>query len=190
LENYQLIHKLDSYIIKEVCKIYRFNIDNKIEMIPVSFNLSKLDFILTDIEKVIDDLVTEYKVPHDMLNIEITESMFVENASLIGCTIDRFHSKGYKVWMDDFGSGYSSLNILKDYNFDELKIDMAFLSNFSEKSKKILKSIVLMAKEIGIKTLAEGVETKEEFEFLRDIGCEKIQGYYFGKQELFGSLWI
>lgn len=185
LENSQLIYKLDSYIIKEVCKIYRFNIDNKIEMIPVSFNLSKLDFILTDIEKVIDDLVTEYKVPHDMLNIEITESMFVENASLIGCTIDRFHSKGYKVWMDDFGSGYSSLNILKDYNFDELKIDMAFLSNFSEKSKKILKSIVLMAKEIGIKTLAEGVETKEEFEFLRDIGCEKIQGYYFGKPDVF-----
>ena len=85
--------------------------------------------------------------------------------------------------MDDFGSGYSSLNVLKDYDFDELKIDMEFLANFSEKSRKIVSSIVRMAKDIGVQTLAEGVETREEYEFLKGIGCEKIQGFYFGRPD-------
>ena len=78
---------------------------------------------------------------------------------------------GYQVWMDDFGSGYSSLNALKDYHFDELKIDMDFLSNFTQRSKDIIQSTIHMSKKIGIRTLAEGVETEEQFRFLRDIGC-------------------
>ena len=83
--------------------------------------------------------------------------------------------------MDDFGSGYSSLNVLKDYHFDEIKLDMMFLSSFNDRSQAILTSTVDMAKKIGIQTLAEGVETEEQFEFLRSIGCEKVQGYLFGK---------
>ena len=88
-----------------------------------------------------------------------------------------------EVWMDDFGSGYSSLNTLKDYKFDELKIDMAFLSNFNDVSRIIISSTVRMAKNLGLKTLAEGVETKEQMEFLKSIGCEKVQGYYYGKPQ-------
>ena len=97
--------------------------------------------------------------------------------------IERFRQAGYEVWMDDFGSGYSSLNTLKDYKFDELKIDMAFLSNFNDVSRIIISSTVRMAKNLGLKTLAEGVETKEQMEFLKSIGCEKVQGYYYGKPQ-------
>ena len=97
--------------------------------------------------------------------------------------IEKFREVGYEVWMDDFGSGYSSLNTLKDYKFDELKIDMAFLSNFNDVSRTIISSMVRMAKRLGVKTLAEGVETKEQMEFLKSIGCEKVQGYYYGKPQ-------
>ena len=83
--------------------------------------------------------------------------------------IDRFWERGFRVWMDDFGSGYSSLNVLKDYHFDTLKIDMVFLRNFDARSREIVKSVVDMAKRIGVHTLAEGVETAEHFEFLKNI---------------------
>ena len=91
-----------------------------------------------------------------------------------------FHQKGYDIWMDDFGSGYSTLNVLKDYSFDEIKIDMLFLRGLNERGRNIISSIVRMAKSLGIQTLTEGAETREQVDFLRNIGCEKIQGYYYG----------
>ena len=150
-------------------------------MVPVSFNVSRMDFELCDIFAEIEKLVKEYDVPKEMLTMEITESVLNKNPALISNQIKRFHEAGYKVWMDDFGSGYSSLNILKDFDFDLLKIDMLLLQDFQEKSQKIVSSIVDMAKKIGIRTLAEGVETEEQLEFLREIGCEKLQGYYIGR---------
>lgn len=92
-----------------------------------------------------------------------------------------FRRGGYEIWTDDFGSGFLSLGVLKDYTFDEIKIDMSFLSSSSEKSRTIIESTVRMAKAIGVRTLAEGVETEEQYQFLRSIGCEKVQGYLFGK---------
>lgn len=181
LENSHLIHKLDSFIIREICRQYRECVDKGIPVVPISFNLSRLDFFLTNIGEIIEKTIEEFRVPRQMLNIEITESVFVEYADKIDKEINTFRAAGFKVWMDDFGSGYSSLNILKDFSFDELKIDMAFLSSFTEKAKSILKSTIHMAKDIDIQTLAEGVETEEQYQFLRAIGCEKIQGYYFGK---------
>ncbi len=188
LEDARLIHKVDIFVIREVCKGYRRRMEQGKEVIPISFNLSRLDFMLTDIRKVILDAVEEYRVPRDMINVEITESLFANDKVKIKKDITDIKKSGFKIWMDDFGSGYSSLNLLKDYDFDELKIDMAFLSSFTDKSKNILRSIVRMAKEIGIQTLAEGVETQEQFEFLRSIGCEKIQGYYFGKPMPMGEV--
>lgn len=93
----------------------------------------------------------------------------------------RFKKAGYQLWLDDFGSGYSTLNVLKEFPFDLLKIDMAFLRNFNEESRKIIRSIILMAKNLSIHTLAEGAETKEQVDFLRESGCEDIQGYFYGK---------
>ena len=181
LEETGQIYDLDLYLFEKVCQDYyafrRFEDD----VVPVSFNLSRRDFDHRDLIDRMEHITQNYKVPHELINIEITESAFVEDVSHIGKVVDDFHALGYQVWMDDFGTGYSSLGILKDFAFDEIKIDMSFISNFTDKGKKIIESTISMAKKIGVQTLAEGVETKEQFEFLRQIGCEKIQGYYFGK---------
>ena len=180
LEEKKLIHKLDCYIIERVCKDIHDLMIQKRPVVPVSVNLSRLDFVMMDMVGVVEDLVKKYDIPRDMLHVEVTESMIASDEDLMASVIQGFRSAGYEIWMDDFGSGYSSLTLLKDYDFDLLKMDMRFLSNFNEKSRNILRSTITMAKDLGIKTLAEGVETEEHFEFLKSIGCGKIQGYYFG----------
>lgn len=180
LEKSHQIHKLDSYMILQVCRDMREAMDAGQTVVPVSFNLSRLDFVSCDIYSIIEDAVKSEGIDPSMLHIEITESLFAAN-TYIKEQVVRFHNAGYEVWMDDFGSGYSSLNVLKDYDFDALKIDMVFLSKFDQRSKDIIRAIVGMAKEIGIRTLAEGVETKEQLDFLRDIGCEFVQGYLVGR---------
>lgn len=175
LEKYDLISKLDIFVINEICKTIYERVTNNEPIVPVSFNLSRLDFLECDIFNEVEKSLRKYDVPRDMICVEITESVFVQNKEIITSAIDKFHNAGYKVWMDDFGSGYSSLNVLKDYSFDELKIDMAFLTNFNLKSKKIITSTIQMAKNIGVQTLAEGVENIDQYNFLRDIGCEKVQ---------------
>lgn len=180
LEDSHQIYKLDSYMIKQICMKLKERLDNNKKVVPVSFNLSRLDFLNCDIFSIVNGIVSEYEIPKDYINIEITESI-VASDPVVYSEIRRFRQAGYAVWMDDFGSGYSSLNSLKDYEFDELKIDMDFLSSFTEKSKSIITCTVEMAKRIGIETLAEGVETDEQYTFLKNIGCEKVQGYLFGK---------
>ena len=181
LEEARIVHLLDCSIIRQVCRQYRECVDSGYTTVPVSFNLSRLDFDLCDIFSVVEEAARKYDVPHRMLNIEITETVLGTDPAYMTAMVDKFHKAGYQVWMDDFGSGYSTLNVLKDHQFDELKIDMEFLSNFNDKSKTILASVVDMAKKLGIQTLAEGVETEEHRDYLRRIGCEKMQGYLFGK---------
>ena len=181
LERHRRIHELDSCIVRQVCTLYREAVQGRGVLIPVSINLSRLDYELCDIFEVVEEAVQANMMPRSFLCIEITESALNENGALMHQYIDRFRNAGYQVWMDDFGSGYSSLNVLKDFLFDELKVDMWFLSDFHQRSRKILSSIVHMAKEIEIQTLVEGVETEEQFRFLRNIGFEKVQGYLFGK---------
>ncbi|MCR5495790.1 MAG: EAL domain-containing protein, partial [Treponema sp.] len=117
------------------------------------------------------------------LHIEITESALNESDDKLKECFEIFREKGYSLWLDDFGSGYSGLNVLKDFNFDMMKIDMKFLYKFSEnqKSQPILTSIVDLANKIGMNTLTEGVETEEAYKFLKSIGCQRLQGYLFGK---------
>ena len=181
LEDHRLIHKLDTFVIREVCAQIRWTIDSGFYPIPISVNLSRRDFDLCDIFAAVDETAKEFRIPHNFLYIEITESMFADDEEMMHTVIDRFRSSGYQVWMDDFGSGYSSLNVLKDYTFDELKVDMRFLSSFHLRSRQILTSIIQMAKDIEIHTLVEGVETEDQFNFLHNIGCEKAQGYLFGQ---------
>ena len=181
LEDSRQISKLDMYMIENVCQNYRERVNRGEPVVPVSFNLSRIDFFTCEVLEELNRITDKYCVPHYMLNVEITESVFVHDFRKISEEIDNFHKAGFQVWMDDFGSGYSSLNVLKDYSFDELKIDMEFLAHFTEKAKSVIESTVRMAKKIGVQTLAEGVETKEQLNFLKSIGCEKIQGYYFGK---------
>lgn len=129
----------------------------------------------------VENVISRYDLQRDYIRIEVTETALVKEKHNLIQTLQQFQRSGYQVWLDDFGSAYSSLNVLHNYHFDELKIDMAFLRNFNEKSRRILKAIVLMAKDLGVHTLAEGAETKAQVDFLKAIGCEKIQGYYWGQ---------
>lgn len=129
----------------------------------------------------LEDVLHRYQLARHLLCLEITENALVLQDDAIRQGLRHLQQEGCKVWLDDFGSGYSSLNVLKDYRFHTLKLDMAFLHPFTKESRTIVTSIIRMAKELGIHTLAEGVETKEQAEFLRDIGCEKLQGFYYGR---------
>lgn len=181
LEEAHLIHKLDAYILNAVAKMTRQGLDHGLPALPVSVNLSRLDFILQDPFATTEAIREKYDLPLGLLQVEVTENALVDKMEPVLDGIRRFQQGGYPVLLDDFGSGYSSLNVLKDYDFDTIKFDMKFLHPFTEKSRKILKSLVSMAKDLHIHTLAEGAETKEQCDFLREIGCEKIQGYYYGK---------
>ena len=183
LEDAHLSPQLDLYIIERVCQdIVQVRRDiPDWELLRVSVNLSRADFRLMDMVQAVEDVRLRYDIARSMLNIEVTEGAMNEDEKFLQGEIARFRAAGYEVWMDDFGSGYSSLNNVKDYVFDVLKIDMNFLRSFetNPKSAIVIRSIVNMAKELGLHTLAEGVETEEQFVFLREIGCEKVQGYLF-----------
>ncbi len=181
LEEEGLIYKLDSYLIRQMCIEYDKAYKNGEILLPVSLNFSRKDFEMTDIFKVLEENTKEFKVPRDMINIEITESTAGRSKEFIQNKIKRLRSEGYEVWMDDFGSEYSSLNVLKDFDLDLVKIDLRFLELNTVKAKQIVRFMIDMLKTIGVKTLAEGVETKEQYDFLREIGCDKIQGFYIGK---------
>lgn len=183
LEEYRQIHKLDAYILREVCKNILETPKDGLPVLPVSINFSRLDFELMDVEKLLEECIDSRGIDRQSVHIEVTESALSQNDENFKNTLQRLKEKKYSLWLDDFGSGYSGLNILKEYSFDMMKIDMAFLRNFSTtpKTRPILKNIVALANDIGMKTLAEGVETEEAFEFLCSIGCERIQGYLFGK---------
>lgn len=181
LEDSKQIYKLDCYIIEKVCQEISERLSKNLPTVPVSINFSRLDFEAKDMLFELESAVEKNNIPRDFIHIEITESMIASDEELMRTEIERFRSAGYEVWMDDFGSGYSSLTVLKDYDFDTIKLDMHFLSSFTEKSKSIVTNTVTMAKNIGTKTLAEGVETQEQVEFLKRIGCARLQGYYYGK---------
>lgn len=181
LEKERVIHHLDAAILRQVCERIRKSIDGGETPIPISVNLSRLDFVLCDIFDVAERIVSEYQIPHEYIYFEITESVMADQQETLKGIIDRFRSAGFRIWMDDFGSAYSSLNVLKELSFDEIKLDMQFLRPFNLRAKRIATAVVEMAKHIDIHTLVEGVETEEQYSYLRNIGCEKVQGYYFGR---------
>ncbi|WP_294430347.1 GGDEF domain-containing phosphodiesterase [uncultured Treponema sp.] len=183
LEEYRQIHKLDAYMLKMICDDIVNAPAKNVPVLSVSVNFSRLDFDLMDIEKLLEENVEKRGIDKKLIHIEVTESALAQNDTNLQDTLHRLKDKNYSLWLDDFGSGYSGLNILKEYEFDVMKIDMAFLKNFSNtpKTRPILKNIISLANDIGMHTLSEGVETEEAFEFLRSIGCERIQGYLFGR---------
>lgn len=183
LEQYRLIDKLDLAIYKCVCENIRYCLDNDIPIVPISLNFSRLDFELMDAVGEFERLVEEYNVPKELLHVEITESALTDDDGKLERSINKIHDDGFALWLDDFGSGYSSLNVLKDYNFDVIKLDMKFLSGFdsNEKTKVIIDSVISMARRVGMLTLTEGVETMNEAEFLKDAGCGRLQGYLISK---------
>ena len=190
LESSQLIYKLDREILRLVCQDIRKNLDKGLPVLPVSINFSRADFGVIDIVQVVEETVKEYNIPHDLLHIEITESALTDEEDILKNTINRLHEKGFATWLDDFGSGYSSFNVLKDYEFDVLKLDMKFLMGFNgnEKAKSLIRSVIAMADQIGMKTLCEGVETAEQAAFLEEASCGRLQGYLYGKPLTYDEL--
>ena len=183
LENAQQVYKLDKEILRLVCKDIRHNLDNNLPVLPVSINFSRADFGMIDIVEVVESTVDMYQVPHDLIHVEITESALTNETDTLKDTINGLHAKGFATWLDDFGSGYSSFNVLKDYDFDVLKLDMAFLVGFkgNAKAKALIKSVISLADQIGMKTLCEGVETMEQAAFLEEASCGRLQGFLYGK---------
>ena len=181
LEDAHLVDRLDLYVLQRVCEDLQRIRREGLDVTHISVNLSRVDFQLNDMLQEVDIICCAHGVPREFLHIEITESALNESDTFLKTEIGRLRGQGFELWMDDFGSGYSSLNNLKDFQFDVLKIDMAFLRDFATKpqSRVILSAVVDMAKKLGLHTLAEGVETEEQYAFLKSIGCETLQGYLF-----------
>lgn len=175
--------ELDFYMVEQVCRQMCEWRDMGKEMIPVSVNQSKLVFYKEDYVERLCRIVEKYNILPEMLTLEILEGMSLENVKQLNERILEMKAKGFKISMDDFGSGYSSLNTLSSLDIDELKLDRVFLLKMSgekkEKQQIIMKQIVEMAKKMDIITVAEGVETKEQEVFICEAGCDYGQGYYY-----------
>ena len=183
LERSGLIYKLDLYMLEQVLEKIKMGKVLGIDMVPNSINLSRVDFEACDIVEEIRKRVDAAGVSHDSITIELTESVIGSDFDFMKEQVARFRELGFPVWMDDFGSGYSSLDVLQRIQFDLIKFDMSFLRNLDEgeNGKIILTEMMKLATSLGIDTVCEGVETEEQARFLQEIGCSKLQGYYYGK---------
>lgn len=178
-----VIGKLDLHIWELACRqLKRWKDAGKVDHY-ISVNISARDFYFVDVYRVFTELVAKYEIDPKNLKLEITESAVMNDLEQQLTLIQRLRDVGFAVEMDDFGSGYSSLNMLKDMHVDVLKIDMAFLgaTKEEERSREILRTIVELSHKLGMETITEGVETKEQVEFLTSIGCDMFQGFYFAK---------
>ncbi len=181
LESEHIIYKLSLNVVRQVMRDLRHLSDLNLPLVPVSVNLSRNDFSECDMVEAITRIVDNAGMPHNLLCIEITESAFVEKQELLKHEVDRFRSRGFNVWMDDFGSEYSTLNLLQELNFDLIKIDMQFMKNWTPTSQNaiIVAHIIDMCNQMGLTTLVEGVEEPEQHEALYKMGSDKLQGYLF-----------
>ena len=181
LERTGLIFRLDMEILRQACSLYDDFRRRGTPLQCVTVNLSRLDFGREDLFETVCAVLDQYAVPHEAVRLEITESMMLEDTEAFEKSFRRFTDAGFRVWLDDFGSGYSSLNVLQNYSFDVIKFDILFLRKLSARGREMLASLISMAKSLGIHTLTEGVETNEQREFLLTAGCEALQGFYYAR---------
>ena len=177
-----MIAEVDKYIWRCACEILASWTDEKSKLF-ISVNISPKDFYFMDVFSEITNLVDEFKIDPSRLRIEITETVMMTEAESRMAILSRFRKLGFIVEMDDFGSGYSSLNQLKDMPLDVLKIDMKFLSKAedNQKAETILRNVLRLSSDLGLYSLTEGVETEEQYKMLNEMGCNLFQGYYFAK---------
>ena len=181
LESAGMAYKLDLYVLGQVLEKMKRQQEAGLYLVPQSINLSRSDFDVCDIVEEIRARVDEAGIPRNQIAVEITESIIGRDVDFMKKQVERFRALGFPVWMDDFGSAYSSLDVLQDIRFDLIKFDMSFLRKLDESksSKIILTELMKMATSLGLDTICEGVETEEQMHFLQEIGCSKLQGYYF-----------
>lgn len=182
-ESNGFILKLDLYVFEQVCRQLSQWLARGVNACPVSVNLSRVHLNEPDFYLKYTDILEKYNIPPELIEIELTESMVFDNVLLMRGVISAFKQAKLKVSVDDFGSGYSSLNLLKDLSFDYLKLDKEFLSTaaVTERGKKVIKSTKFLADQLDMILLAEGVETQEQVNFLRSMGCDLAQGYYYSR---------
>ncbi len=181
LEEVGLIYKLDLYVLEQVLRKIRIQEQEGLYVVPTSINLSRSDFDSCDMVDEIRRRVDAAGVSRSLLNIEVTESTIGKDFDYMKSQIIRFREMGFHVWMDDFGNGYSALDMLQSIHFDLIKFDMYFMKQFAgnDKSRILLTELIRMVISLGMDTICEGVETEEQVSFLQEVGCTMMQGYYF-----------
>lgn len=174
------IAKLDLFVWEETIKYLKGRQDENKPMFPISVNVSRTILGNNDFVDSVVNLIKKYKISPKYLELEITETIF-SDVDLVKSTVNKLRENGFKVLMDDFGSGYSSLNVLKEIEFDVVKIDLKFFSKYDEKSLKIIDSVIKLCNKLNIPAIAEGVETKIYVDLLKKFGCKYAQGYFYSK---------
>ncbi len=187
--------ELDFYILEEVCKAMRRWLDEGKVPVTISVNQSRLHLNNDDYIWRLREIVDKYDIPYEYIELELTESVFAENMDHLLTIMRKLHEIGFKLSIDDFGSGYSSLNMLKDIPADVIKIDREFFNGTvnSEKGRAVIETVVGLAKNLNMEVISEGVETIEQVDFLADINCHMVQGYYFAKpmpMDAFEKMWF
>ena len=177
------ITRLDRFVWEQTCKLLRSWREQGYPALPVSVNVSRADVYQEDLPETLSNLVKQYGIEPRQLHLELTESAYTENPNQIVAMVDELRRRGFVIEMDDFGSGYSSLNMLNQVRFDILKLDMKFIQTETAKpgEMSLMRFVVKLAKWMNLSTVAEGVETKAQVERLREVGCDYAQGYFFSR---------
>lgn len=186
LSQYHLLHKLDLYMVENICREFRVREEAGLPLAPVSINFSAQDFDYVDVPEVLNRTLESYGVPRDRIIVEITEQDLAKATDHFKSQLQKLHESGYKLWLDDFGSAYSSINVFSMYHVDRIKFDMNLVKHLDDNNganRIIMSSMVDMCRRMNVHTLAEGIETEDQYEFLRTIDCELVQGFYFFKPE-------
>lgn len=191
LERESMVTRFDLFIWRSVCEMLsRWDGEGR-NLVPVSVNVSMTDIESIDVARVLGDLLDRFSIDARLLQVEITESAIAHNMDVVEETIRDLHARGIAVLMDDFGSAYSSLNMLKDINVDAIKLDMKFVdlnADNAAKGLKIIESVIDMAYQLRLSIIAEGAQTAEQVSKLRELGCMYIQGYYFYRPLTVGKM--
>ena len=177
------ILQLDDYMLTEVSKLQSGWLEQGKKLVPISVNVSRAHFAEDNLAEHICSIVDKYKVPHEFIELELTESAFFDDKAVLLTTVRKLKEFGFKVSMDDFGAGYSSLNSLKELPLDIIKLDAEFFRSVDDidRSNLIVGQTIALAKKLGMEIVAEGIETREQVDFLAKQNCDLIQGFYFSK---------
>ncbi len=177
------ITELDYYMLRKVCGVIRDWLDKGYTPLPISVNISRIHFVNPHLAEIIKDIVDKYDIPYHLIELELTESAFLQNKRTMIETVTQLREYGFLISMDDFGAGYSSLNSLKDLPLDVVKLDgeLFRLTKEVDRGHTVIRNTITMAKDLHMKVVAECIETREQVEFLCTVGCDIIQGFYFAK---------
>ena len=189
VEESGFVRKLDEYVFQEVCLAQKRWIDKGLRVVPISVNLSQRHLENPEFIDQYKAILDNSGVPIEYIQLEITESAMFEKKEEFVAIMERLHQLGFVILMDDFGTGYSSLMMLKSIPVDVMKLDKSFVDDYDDiRGEQIIRCVMRMAQDLSIAITAEGVETEEQYNFLKSIGCDTIQGYYFAKANAGGGV--